>query len=218
MKINYQLELEKILKEEEKKDTPSKLLLHSCCGPCSTYVLEYLSNYFEIGLLYYNPNIFPKEEFNFREDEQRRLIEKIPSRYPIKFIQAPYEPKVYYDYIKGYEKDKEGGERCRLCFDLRLKEAARLAKKLGYDYFTTTLSISPHKKSQILNDLGEKIAKEYGLKYLFSDFKKKNGFKRSVELTEKYDMYRQDYCGCVFSYREAEDRKKAKEAEDIKIF
>ncbi len=213
MKINYQLELEKTLKEEEKKVQVSKLLLHSCCGPCSTYVLEYLSNYFEIGLLYYNPNIYPKEEYDFREKEQEALLEKISGKYPIKFIKANYNPKDYYDYIKGYEKEKEGGQRCNLCFDLRLKEAARVAKDLGYDYFTTTLSISPHKNSQVLNEIGAKVAEEYGLKYLHSDFKKKNGFKRSVELTEKYDMYRQDYCGCVFSYKESLERRK-----DIKNF
>ncbi len=207
MKINYQLELDKTIKEIEKLDYVPRLLLHSCCGPCSTYVLEYLSNYFEIGLLYYNPNIYPKEEYFFRENEQEKLIEKLDVKYPISFIRADYRPDEYYRLVRGYEGEKEGGKRCHICFDMRLREAARIAKEKGFDYFTTTLSISPHKDSQVLNQIGKELEEEFKIKYLYSDFKKKNGFKRSVELTQEYDMYRQDYCGCVFSYKEARKRQ-----------
>lgn len=212
-KMNYQLELDKILKLVEKEDVVPKLLLHSCCGPCSTYVLDYLSNYFEITVLYYNPNIYPEAEFYFREEEQRCLIDKMKTKYPVHFAGARYEPKEYYDVVKGHEEDPEGGSRCHKCFDLRLRAAADFAKKNGFDYFTTTLSISPHKDSQLLNKIGREIADEFELKYLFSDFKKKGGFKRSVELTQEFDMYRQDYCGCVFSLREMRDRRNKREGE-----
>lgn len=207
MKINYQLELDKTLEKIVKEESVPRLLLHSCCAPCSTYVLEYLSQYFEIGVLYYNPNIYPKEEFLYREQEQEDLIGKLETKHPITFIKASYNPKEYFEYVKGYEKEKEGGKRCELCFELRLREAARVAKEGGCDYFTTTLSISPHKDSQLLNEVGKRVGEEFGVKYLFSDFKKKNGFKRSVELTQEYDMYRQDYCGCVFSYNESMERR-----------
>lgn len=207
MKINYQLEMDKTIKEIEKLDYVPRLLLHSCCGPCSTYVLEYLSNYFEISLLYYNPNIYPKEEYYFREQEQEDLIKKLPTKNPIIFLKSDYRPNDYYMLVRGYEKEREGGKRCHICFDMRLREAARIAKKGGFDYFTTTLSISPHKDSQVINQIGRKLEEEFDVKYLYSDFKKKNGFKRSVELTQEYDMYRQDYCGCVFSYKETLERQ-----------
>lgn len=209
MKINYQLELEKVLKSIDQENVP-KLLLHSCCAPCSTYVLEYLSDFFEIGVLYYNPNIFPKEEYDFRENEQKNLIERLNTKHKISFIKARFDPKEYYNAIKGHEKDREGGTRCSKCFELRLREAAFVAKKEGFDYFTTTLSISPHKDSQLLNAIGKELEEEYGVKYLCSDFKKKGGFKRSVELTSQYDMYRQDYCGCIFSLNESKERKLGK--------
>lgn len=208
MKINYQVELDKILREIKDENRVFKLLLHSCCAPCSTYVLEYLSDYFEIGVLYYNPNIYPKEEFQYREREQEELISKLKTKNPIRVIKATYNPNEFYDSVKGYEKEKEGGKRCGLCFELRLREAAKVAKEKGFDYFTTTLSISPHKDSQLLNEIGKKVSTIFGVKYLYSDFKKKNGFKRSVELTREYNMYRQDYCGCVFSLRKNLDRKK----------
>lgn len=207
MKINYQLELEKTLNKLVETGQIPKLLLHSCCGPCSTYVLEYLSDFFEIGALYYNPNIYPKEEYFFRESEQKALINKMKTKNPIKFIKTDYDPKVYYEKIKGYENEKEGGKRCERCFELRLEEAARYAKEKGFDYFTTTLSISPHKNSQLLNEIGRKMEEKYGVNYLYSDFKKRNGFKRSVELTQRYNMYRQDYCGCIYSFNERKDEK-----------
>lgn len=205
-KINYQKKMEEIIKRHEKAEEVPTLLLHSCCGPCSTYVLEYLSKYFRISLVYYNPNIYPEKEYYFREAEQRALIDKMDTKYPIDFIASDYKPEDYYEAVKGHEKDREGGERCLLCYSLRFREAARICKEKNFDYFTTTLSISPHKNSQVLNKLGEQIAEEYGVKYLYSDFKKKNGFKRSVELTCDYNMYRQDYCGCVFSLKEARER------------
>lgn len=215
MKLNYQIELEKTIKENEEKGYIPTLLLHSCCGPCSTYVLEYLSNYFKISVLYYNPNIYPSEEYFFREEEQKQLIKKMNPKYEIGFIPSKYDPREYHKAIDGHQKEKEGGKRCELCFDLRLKQAGNVAKKMNFDYFTTTLSISPHKNSQLLNEIGKRISEEVGVGYLYSDFKKKNGFKRSVELTEEYDMYRQDYCGCVFSLHEMKQKQKEKEDEGV---
>ena len=208
MKVNFQVELEKIIKKEDKLGRVPKLLLHSCCAPCSTYVLEYLSNYFEIGVLYYNPNIYPVSEYDYREEEQKRLIESMQTKNPVHFIKANFDPMIYYKAIKGHEKDQEGGDRCLICYELRLREAAGEAKKMAYDYFTTTLTISPHKNSQALNSIGKRLEEEYGVDYLYSDFKKKEGFKRSIELSKEFDMYRQDYCGCVFSYNETKNRNK----------
>lgn len=199
MNRNYQKELEKLLEELEKEGKVPTLLLHSCCAPCSSYVLEYLSNYFKITIYYYNPNIYPEEEYRYRAKEQREFLDKIPQKYPISFIEGHYEPQEFYQTIKGYEKEKEGGERCYLCYDLRLRFAMEMAEEKGFDYYTTTLSISPHKNAKWLNEIGERLAEGKNVKYLCSDFKKKNGFKRSVELTTEYEMYRQEYCGCIFS-------------------
>lgn len=199
MKVNYQNKMEEILGYVQTQDKVFKLLLHSCCGPCSTYVLEYLSEYFEILLLYYNPNIYPSEEYFFREREQRELIERLETRHPIHMLSVRYQPEEYYDAVRGLEDAPEGGNRCEVCFRLRLTEAAKAARSEGAEYFTTTLSISPHKNAQLLNRLGEEIGREYGIRYLYSDFKKKGGFLRSVQLTEQLGMYRQDYCGCEFS-------------------
>ena len=200
MKINYQLVLEQEI--QKNKDTTPKLLLHSCCAPCSSYVLEYLSEYFQITVFYYNPNIYPPEEFSKREIEQKRFIEKLSVKNPIGFISGEFEDEKFYEMAKGMENEKEGGQRCRKCYALRLEKTAKLAKEMGFDYFTTTLSISPHKDSAVLNEVGDEISKKYGVKYLFSDFKKKGGYKRSCELSQEYGMYRQDYCGCVFSARD----------------
>ncbi len=197
-KINYQKKLESIL-EHLPSDPVPRLLLHSCCGPCSTYVLEYLSDYFEISVYYFNPNIDPPSEYAFREAEQQRLIAELPTAHPVHFLRAPYDPSIYDQAVQGHESDPERGPRCTLCFNLRLRAAAEIARAQHFDYFTTTLSISPHKDAQLLNRLGERIGREYGVPYLPSDFKKKNGFKRSTELTAAYGMYRQDYCGCRFS-------------------
>lgn len=200
--INYQKVLEKIIKKLQIEEITPSLLLHSCCAPCSSYVLEYLSEYFKITVLYYNPNIFPLKEYKYRIEEQRRLIESLPAKNPISFIPTEYEPEKFYEAVKGYENIPEGGERCFKCYELRLREAALYARRGDFDYFTTTLSISPLKKADKLNEIGLWLEEEYGVKYLCSDFKKKNGYKRSVELSAEYGLYRQEYCGCVFSKKE----------------
>lgn len=203
---NFQKELDKLIAQIPEGVVP-KLLLHSCCAPCSSYVLEYLSQYFEIILFYYNPNIFPPEEYAKRVEEQRLLIETLSVKYPIHFVEGRYRQEEFYQAVKGLEKIQEGGERCFVCYELRMRESAVLAKKLGCDYFTTTLSISPLKNAGKINEIGERLETEYGVKHLPSDFKKKNGYKRSVELSSEYGLYRQDYCGCVYSKREREQKE-----------
>lgn len=200
---NYQKELERIIASIPEGNVPT-LLLHSCCAPCSSYVLEYLSDYFAVTVLYYNPNIYPEEEFRHRADEQKRLIETLPSKHPISFIEGRFDSREFYDAVRGLEHIPEGGERCHACFRLRLEETARIAADNGSDYFTTTLTISPLKNAAALNKVGEETASRFGSAWLPSDFKKKNGYKRSVELSSEYGLYRQDYCGCVFSKKERE--------------
>jgi len=206
--INYQKVLDKTL---DGLDGPKKLLIHSCCAPCSSYVLEYLSDYFYITVLYYNPNIFPKSEYLYRIEEQKKLINALNTKYPIEFVGTDYEPERFYSRIRGLENEKEGGKRCTVCYRLRLEEAAVKASESGFDYYTTTLSISPLKDAKRLNDIGVELGEKYGVNYLISDFKKKNGYKRSVELSKEYGLYRQDYCGCVYSMTE---RKKQKNGEN----
>lgn len=207
--VNYQKELEKKIKKFQEEQIVPTLLIHSCCAPCSSYVLEYLSQYFHITVLYYNPNIYPPEEYDMRVSEQKRLIDELPVKYPIQFLAGRYLPEEFYEIAKGYENAKEGEERCYRCYYLRLNEAAKIAKDMGFDYFTTTLTISPLKKAAKLNEIGEALGKKYGVEYLMSDFKKKEGYKRSIELSNEYQLYRQNYCGCVFSARDAnvENRK-----------
>ena len=207
MKENYQKMLDNLIAHIPESETP-KLLLHSCCAPCSSYVLEYLSRYFSITVLYYNPNISPASEFTYRFEEQQRLIQAMPFENPVTCMMGRYDPAEFIAIAKGHEQDPEGGERCTACFRLRLEETAKLAKELGFDYFTTTLSISPLKDAQRLNRIGGELAEIYGVPYLFSDFKKREGYKRSIQLSADYDLYRQDYCGCAFSKRDAENRKK----------
>ena len=202
--INYQKELEKIIKSIQQDGKTKTLLLHSCCAPCSSYVLEYLSKYFRITIFYYNPNIYPKEEFYKRVEEQKRLISELPVKNKINFIEGRFDSDRFYEIAKGLEKEKEGGQRCFNCYELRLRKTAILAKEQGFDYFTTTLSISPYKNAKKLNEIGFKLSQEYNTEYLFSDFKKKNGYKRSIELSKQYNLYRQDYCGCIFSKLERE--------------
>ena len=201
-KINYQKELDKVIEVLQRQGRVPRLLLHSCCAPCSSYVLEYLSRYFEITVFYYNPNIYPPEEFGKRVEEQKRLIAQLPAEHPISFLDGPYEPERFYEMAKGLEQVPEGGARCFKCYRLRLTETAEMARAGKYDYFTTTLSISPLKNAEKLNEIGGQLAKDYGVDYLYSDFKKRNGYKRSTELSREYGLYRQDYCGCVFSMRE----------------
>ena len=199
-KINYQLVLDRTLKEITESDAIPSLLLHSCCAPCSSYCLEYLSDYFNITVLYYNPNI-EDEEFERRYAEQVRLVSELKTKHPVRVVKGEHDTGVYYDLVAGHEDDPEGGERCRLCFELRLEEAAKYAKENGFDYFTTTLSISPLKNAEVLNSIGKDMSERYGVKYLYSDFKKRNGYLRSIELSKEYSLYRQDYCGCIFSIR-----------------
>ncbi len=197
---NYQLLLEKELEKIKYEGITPKLLLHSCCAPCSSYCLEYLSKFFEITVLYFNPNI-EDDEYNRRLEEQKRLVGELKTKNSISVIAPSHNTDEFYSAIKGYEKEKEGGKRCEICFRLRLSETAKFARKNGFDYFTTTLSISPLKNATLLNSIGEEYSKEFGVKYLFSDFKKKGGYLRSIELSKEYSLYRQDYCGCVFSKR-----------------
>lgn len=211
-KRNYQKEMEELIEALTKENRIPSLLLHSCCGPCSSYVLEYLSRYFDITVFYYNPNIAPRGEYEARAMEQERLIGEMKLQRPVRFLQGEYAPEDFYAVSKGHERDPEGGERCLRCYELRLAQAARIAAKGGYDYFTTTLSISPLKNAEELNKTGLWLAQEWGVPYLVSDFKKKNGYKRSVELSGEYGLYRQDYCGCVFSQAEAAQRRGLKEA------
>ena len=201
-KINYQKELDKIISALEQKGEKKTLLLHSCCAPCSSYVLEYLSRYFYITVFYYNPNIYPPKEYDTRMEEQKRLVSQMPVLLPVRVVEADYEPELFFEMIRGMERIPEGGERCFLCYEMRMRKAAAYAADQGFDYFTTTLSISPLKNAGKLNEIGLKLAEETGVPYLVSDFKKKNGYKRSVELSAEYGLYRQNYCGCVYSQRE----------------
>ncbi|MCH5272869.1 MAG: epoxyqueuosine reductase QueH [Lachnospiraceae bacterium] len=206
-KVNYQKKTEEIIAKRQEAGEIPRLLLHSCCAPCSSYVLEYLSEYFEITVLYYNPNISPKTEYEARLAEQKRLIEELPVKHPVAFLAGIYEPEHFYRAAAGLEQCAEGGERCTVCYELRLREAAQAARRGGFDFFTTTLSISPLKDAEKLNTIGRALSEEYGVAYLYSDFKKKNGYKRSIELSAQYHLYRQDYCGCVFSKEERQKRQ-----------
>ena len=207
-KINYQQKLEELIEEIKDREVKPKLLLHSCCAPCSSYCLVYLAKYFEIIDFYYNPNIAPKDEHDKRAMELKRLITEISSEYDysIEFIEGDYEPEKFIEMAKGLEEVAEGGARCFKCYRLRMEEAAKLAKELDADYFTTTLTISPLKNASKLNEIGEELAEIYGVKHLPSDFKKKDGYKTSIELSKKYELYRQNYCGCPFSKAEAMKR------------
>ena len=196
MKINYQLELDKTI--SELTNTP-RLLLHACCGPCASYVLEYLSKHFEIDVFYYNPNIFPREEYEKRGAELSRLIREMPFENPVRLISAPYDSERYYSAVRGLENEREGGARCTPCFELRLGETAKTAALGGYDWFATTLTVSPHKNAELINTIGLRLAAECGVPYLVSDFKKREGYKRSIELCREYCVYRQSYCGCEYS-------------------
>ena len=201
---NYQRELDGLLLELQREggETPKRLFLHSCCAPCSSYCLSYLSEYFEITDYYYNPNIYPPEEYQKRVEEQKRLIEEMPFRHPVHFMEGEYQPEEFFEMARGLEEVPEGGERCFRCYEMRMRKAAFLAKEGGYDYFTTTLSISPLKNAQKINEIGERLAEEYQVRHLPSDFKKKEGYKKSIALSKQYGLYRQDYCGCVFSKKQ----------------
>ncbi|MDD4796332.1 MAG: epoxyqueuosine reductase QueH [Eubacteriales bacterium] len=208
-KPNLQKELDDVLRRlTDQKTTPS-LLLHSCCAPCSSYVLEYLTRYFRITLLYDNPNIAPRQEHDRRLAEQRTLLDALTLPYPVALLEGAYEPEAFDRLARGREEEPEGGARCAACYALRLQRTAKAAAEGGFDYFTTTLSISPHKDAAVLDNIGRRLADEYGVAYLPADFKKRGGYRRSVELSAQYGLYRQDYCGCEFSRRQARQRRQA---------
>lgn len=202
--MNYEkLMEEQILNSKE----GSSLLLHACCAPCSSAVLERLASHFKISIFYYNPNITEEKEYQKRLDELRKFISKLNFKYQINIIDSRYEPKEFFKIAKGLEKEKEKGKRCYKCYELRLEETAKVAKEKNFDFFATTLTLSPYKKTSWLNEIGENLSEKYQANYLYSDFKKKNGYKRSIELSKEYNLYRQDYCGCIYSKLEREQNK-----------
>jgi len=200
--MNYNNKMEEIIKEEQEKCNIPSILLHSCCAPCSSHVIDTLTPYFNITIFYYNPNIEPFEEYEKRKEEEKRFIKEYPNINKLDIIDCDYDNDKFKSMSKGLEHIPEGGARCIKCYHLRLDATAKKAKELGYDYFGTTLTVSPYKKSDKLNEIGEHLSKEYDIKYLYSDFKKKNGYKHSIELSKKYNLYRQDYCGCIYSVRD----------------
>lgn len=204
--VNFQLEMDKLIKANEASGIVPSLLLHSCCAPCSSYVLEYLSDYFSITVLYYNPNITNDDEYNYRFKEEKRLISQMKTRYPVNILDADYNPECFIESVKDLKDEPEGGKRCAVCFKMRLLYTAKVAKENGFDYFATTLTISPLKNAKLINEIGKEAETQTGIKYLCSDFKKKNGYKRSIELSKEYSLYRQNYCGCVYSKIESEKR------------
>ena len=197
--MNYDLEMQKQMNNIKEG---TKLLLHACCAPCSSAVLERLSNFFEITIFYYNPNITEEKEYLKRIEELKKYISLVKYKYPISLIPGNYEPQKFFEMAKGLEDEPERGKRCYKCYAMRLEESARIADELGFDYFCTTLTLSPHKNSNWINEIGEDLNNRYNSIYLYSDFKKRNGYKRSIELSREYDLYRQDYCGCVYSLRD----------------
>lgn len=198
-KINFQKKMEEQIATLQGGE---RLLLHSCCGPCSSYVLEVLASYFNVEVLYYNPNIYPESEYIKRLQEQIKIINNMPFKNPVSLMPCDYDENEFLTAAKGFEGEREGGSRCEKCFRLRMEKTALIAKEKGFDYFTTTLSVSPHKNAQLLNKIGEELSEMHSIKYLYGDFKKKEGYKRSIILSKEYDLYRQDYCGCRFSLRE----------------
>ena len=196
--MNYELEMEKqisTIKEGE------KLLLHACCAPCSSACLERLCNHFNVTIFFYNPNITDYQEYQKRLNEIKRFINEFPTKYPVSLIEGDYTPDKFFEMAKGLEKEKERGKRCYLCYEMRMKETAKIASLNNFKYFATTLTLSPYKNSLWVNEIGEKLNNDYDSFYLYSDFKKKNGYKRSIELSKEYNLYRQDYCGCIYSIR-----------------
>ena len=199
-KRNYQKELDRLIEQYQTEGRTPSVLLHVCCAPCSSYCLEYLSEYFDITVYYYNPNVTKPEEYAYRLSEEKRYIAlRTDFRHPVGMTESEYDPKVFFEAVRGLEKEPEGGARCERCFRLRLEASAKKAKELGMDCFTTTLTISPLKNAALLNEIGEEMGERYGVMWLPSDFKKKEGYKRSIVLSHEYDLYRQNYCGCVFS-------------------
>ena len=197
--INYQRELDRVISLHQSRGETPRLLLHVCCAPCSSYCLEYLSRYFLITVYYYNPNISIKEEYLHRLHEEQRLVSEMDFVNPVTVVEGRYDPREFFEAVRGLEQEPEGGRRCEKCFAMRLDSAAQMARDGGYDYFTTTLTISPLKNAHMLNEIGAAAGETHGVKWLYSDFKKKEGYKRSIVLSKKYNLYRQNYCGCIFS-------------------
>lgn len=202
-RMNYDVMMEEQIKNSHEGDS---LLLHACCGPCSSTCLERLGNFFNISILYYNPNITENAEYDKRVDEIKKFISSFKTKYPIKLIEGRYDTREFFDIARGLEDEPERGKRCYKCYKLRLEETAKVADELDFDFFATTLTLSPYKKVDWLNEIGSYLDKKYNSSYLYSDFKKKNGYKRSIELSKEYNMYRQDYCGCVYSKRDYLER------------
>lgn len=200
--MNFDLEMEKMM---ENINEGEQLLLHACCAPCSSAVLERLGNFFQIAILFYNPNITEKHEYEKRLNELEKFVASFETKYPIIVIPGRYEPREFFDMARGLENEPERGKRCYKCYELRLEECAKVAERENINYFTTTLSLSPYKNAAWINEIGPNLENKYNTNFLYSDFKKKNGYKRSIELSKEYDLYRQDYCGCVYSLR---DKKK----------
>lgn len=217
MNENYQLKMEEIILENQKKGRVPTLLLQACCAPCSSAVLERISDFFQVTILYYNPNISDAKEYEKRLYEVESFVKKIETKNPIQVIPGRYEPKEFFHAISGYEHLGEGSERCFQCYRLRLEETARIAKEKSFDYFGTTLSISPYKNSRVLNQIGTKLETKYKVPYLYADFKKKNGYQRSIELSNQYGLYRQDYCGCIYSKKERDESIKKRESLEEKV-
>lgn len=209
MKHNYQIILDRTIQELKREGKRPSLLLHACCAPCSSYVLEYLCEFFDITLLFYNPNITNESEHTLRYKELARLVSDMGLEGKVGFADSKYEPERFFEIARGLESAPEGGERCKKCYELRLQKTAEIAARGGFDYFTTTLSISPYKNAEWLNEIGQRVASETKTEYLYSDFKKRGGYKRSCELSEKFRLYRQDFCGCAYSKAERERMKKA---------
>ncbi len=205
--MNYNKLMEEIISKNVAEGKIPSVLLHSCCAPCSSHVISTLTPYFDITILYYNPNIEPYEEYEKRKQEEIRFIKEFPNQNKLTIIDCDYENELFHQTIKGLEKEKEGGARCIKCYYLRLDKTAELAKENNFDYFATTLTVSPLKNSQKLNEIGEYLSKKYDINYLYSDFKKKEGYKHSIELSKEYNLYRQDYCGCIYSKQERELQK-----------
>ncbi len=207
-KKNYDKWMQEIIEKNQELEIVPTLLLHTCCAPCSSAVIERLSKYFRITVFYYNPNIEPLEEYLKRKEEQKRFLSEVTTPYPISFLDCDYEHEEFIQLSKGLENEKEGGPRCLKCYRLRLLKTALKAGELHFDYFGTSLTVSPYKNAQALNQIGEELQKKFNVKYLYSDFKKRNGYKRSIELSKDYHLYRQDYCGCSFSKAQREQEKK----------
>lgn len=208
-KINYQKLCEEEISKASAGERVPSVLLHSCCAPCSSYCIEYLSQYFHVTVFYYNPNIYPDSEYYHRVKEQQEFINRFPAKYPVGFIEGDFDTQEFYKAAKGLEQEPERGARCTECFKLRLGRTAEVASEKRFDYFTSTLTISPMKDAALLNQIGSEMGEVHGVKWLPSDFKKKNGYLRSCELSREYGIYRQDYCGCVFSYNERHKEKES---------